>query len=159
MPLKDSSSLWESLLASCKNHGNYELSKVAATHLFEIEPQNAGNHVLLSNIYVVNKWWEEVARSKKFLKDGGVKKVMGKSWIEVKGKFIMDNPYGPYLSRLRTLFHWLEIGAYFKAKILGAVPKREEYEPHPSESLSPLRKKLRAWVIPGWSLGETPFYG
>ncbi|KAJ4971352.1 hypothetical protein NE237_004451 [Protea cynaroides] len=86
MPLKASASMWGSLLASCRNHGNYELAEVAAKHLFEIEPQNAGNHVLLSNIYAANKRWEEVARSRKLLKDSGVKKVMGKSWIEVKGQ-------------------------------------------------------------------------
>ncbi|XP_042512403.1 LOW QUALITY PROTEIN: pentatricopeptide repeat-containing protein At5g04780, mitochondrial-like [Macadamia integrifolia] len=86
MPLKASASMWGSLLSSCRNHGNYELAEIAAKHLFEIEPHNAGNHVLLSNVYAANKRWDEVARSRKLLKDSGVKKVMGKSWIEVKGR-------------------------------------------------------------------------
>ncbi|WOL15454.1 pentatricopeptide repeat-containing protein [Canna indica] len=86
MPFRATSSMWGSMLNSCRVHGNLELAKLAAEHLFELEPNNAGNHVLLSNIYAANKQWREVALSRKLLKDSGARKEIGKSWIEVKGK-------------------------------------------------------------------------
>uniref|UniRef100_A0A803QUS9 DYW domain-containing protein n=1 Tax=Cannabis sativa TaxID=3483 RepID=A0A803QUS9_CANSA len=84
MPFSATASMWGSLLASCRIHGNLQLAEVAAEHLFEMEPDNAGNHVLLSNIYAANNKWEDVARTRKYLKESEVKKERGKSWIEVK---------------------------------------------------------------------------
>lgn len=84
MPFNATASIWGSLLGSCRIHRNLEVAEVAAKHLFHIEPDNAGNHVLLSNIYAANKNWDKVAGSRKLLKDSGAKKEMGKSWIEVK---------------------------------------------------------------------------
>ncbi|GAV77367.1 PPR domain-containing protein/PPR_2 domain-containing protein/DYW_deaminase domain-containing protein [Cephalotus follicularis] len=86
MSFDPNASMWGSLLASCRNHGNLELAEIAAKHLFELEPDNAGNHILLSNIYAANKKWDEVARTRKFLKESEVKKERGKSWIEIKDK-------------------------------------------------------------------------
>lgn len=89
MPFDASISMWGSLLASCRIHGNLELAKLAAEHLFEMEPCNAGNHVLLLNLYAVNKRWDEVVKERKILKDSGVKKEMGRSWIETKERSIL----------------------------------------------------------------------
>ena len=86
MPFDATASMWGSLLASCRIHGNLHLAEIAARHLFELEPDNAGNHVLLSNIYAANKKWEEVARTRKVLKESQAKKERGKSWIEIKNK-------------------------------------------------------------------------
>ncbi|ESQ40384.1 hypothetical protein EUTSA_v10015995mg [Eutrema salsugineum] len=86
IPFDPTASIWGSLLASCRVYKNLELAEVAAKKLFELEPENAGNHVLLSNIYAANRQWEEIAKSRKFLRDSEVKKVRGKSWIEIKDK-------------------------------------------------------------------------
>ncbi|KAK4263320.1 hypothetical protein QN277_028750 [Acacia crassicarpa] len=86
MPFDATTSMWGSLLASCRKCGDIELAQVAAKHLFEMEPNNAGNHILLSNIYAANKQWEEVARARKVLRDSDLKKERGKSWIEIKNK-------------------------------------------------------------------------
>ncbi|XP_010246056.2 PREDICTED: pentatricopeptide repeat-containing protein At5g04780 [Nelumbo nucifera] len=103
MPFDATASMWGSLLASCRNRGNFELAQIAAERLFEIEPQNAGNHVLLSNTFAANKRWEEVARTRKHLKDSGIKKEMGKSWIEVKDKvhtFIVGEGSHPRIAEI-----------------------------------------------------------
>jgi pentatricopeptide repeat protein len=86
MPFSATSSIWGSLLASCRIHGNIEFAEIAARHLFEMEPDNAGNHVLLANIYAANKRWEEVAKSRKFLRESELKKERSTSWIEFKNK-------------------------------------------------------------------------
>ncbi|KAG9146591.1 hypothetical protein Leryth_014608 [Lithospermum erythrorhizon] len=86
MPFQATASIWGSLLASCRVYKNVELGEIAAKQLFEIEPSNAGNHVLLSNIYAANKQWEEVASTRKLLRYGVAKKERGKSWIETKNR-------------------------------------------------------------------------
>ncbi|KAL6289230.1 hypothetical protein ACE6H2_006740 [Prunus campanulata] len=86
MPFDATASMWGSLLASCRIHGKLHLAEVAAKHLSEIEPNNAGNHILLSSIYAANKKWDEVARIRKLLKESELKKERGKSWIEIKDK-------------------------------------------------------------------------
>ncbi|KAK8540645.1 hypothetical protein V6N13_026963 [Hibiscus sabdariffa] len=86
MPFVATVSMWGSLLACCRFHGNLEIGEVAAKHLFEMEPDNAGNHILLSNIYAANKKWEGVVRARKFLKEKAVKNERGKSWIAIKDR-------------------------------------------------------------------------
>ncbi|KAL8518196.1 hypothetical protein ACS0TY_009532 [Phlomoides rotata] len=84
MPFAATSSMWGSLLASCRIFRNVEVAEIAARNLFVIEPNNAGNHVLLSNIYAANGRWEDVANSRKLLKSSEAKKERGKSWIQIK---------------------------------------------------------------------------
>lgn len=86
MPFVATASMWGSVLASCRVYGNLEVAEIAAKNLFEMEPGNAGNHVLLSNTYSVNKQWEEVATARKLLRESDMKKVKGMSWIEIKDK-------------------------------------------------------------------------
>jgi pentatricopeptide repeat protein len=50
MPMRPSISLWGALLGACKMHGKTELGRIAAERLFELDPQDSGNHVLLSNM-------------------------------------------------------------------------------------------------------------
>lgn len=103
MPFDTTASMWGSLLAACRIHGNLHLAQIATEHLFELEPDNAGNHVLLSNIYAANKKWEEVARTRKVLKDSQAKKERGKSWIEIKNKvhsFMVGERNHPRISEI-----------------------------------------------------------
>ncbi|KAK7390838.1 hypothetical protein VNO78_18962 [Psophocarpus tetragonolobus] len=86
MPFKATSSMWGSLLASCRIYGNIEFAEIAAKYLFEMEPYNAGNHILLANIYAANKKWDEVAKARKLLRECDLRKERGTSWIEVKNK-------------------------------------------------------------------------
>ncbi|CAA6657730.1 unnamed protein product [Spirodela intermedia] len=51
MSLKPTAGAWGALLAGCRVYKNVELGKTAARRLFEIEPDNPGNYVLLSNIF------------------------------------------------------------------------------------------------------------
>ncbi|KAK9132706.1 hypothetical protein Scep_012234 [Stephania cephalantha] len=111
MPFDATASMWGSLLGSYMIYRNLELAEVAAKQLFEIEPNNVDNHVLLSNIYATNKRWEEVAWSRKLLKDSGTKKEMGKSWIEAKNKvhtFVAGQWNHPMLMEIHLKLESLE---------------------------------------------------
>ncbi|KAL6005357.1 hypothetical protein ACLOJK_005923 [Asimina triloba] len=111
MPFEATAAIWGSLLSSCRVHGDLESAECAALHLFKIEPDNAGNHVLLSNAYAANKKWQEVINARRALKDSGVKKVMGRSWIEVKKQvhtFVVGERSHPKITEIHAKLDDLE---------------------------------------------------
>ncbi|KAK3407943.1 hypothetical protein EUGRSUZ_J00275 [Eucalyptus grandis] len=119
MPFDATPSIWGSLLASCRISGNLGIAEVAAKKLFELEPHNAGNHILLSNTYAVNKMWDGVSTARKLLKDSEVKKEKGKSWIEIKDKvhsFVVGDRIHPKIAdvylKLDGLFNEVERWGY-----------------------------------------------
>lgn len=83
MEMKPDGAIWGSLLGACRVHGRVELGEYAAEQLFELEPENAGAYVLLSNIYARAGRWDDVAKIRTRLNDQGMKKVPGCTSIEV----------------------------------------------------------------------------
>lgn len=81
MPVEPHAGAWGALLASCKLHCDVELGELVAKRLFELEPQNAGSFVLLSNIYAAADRWLDVSLVRKKMKERGVRKIPGCSWI------------------------------------------------------------------------------
>ncbi|XP_059289241.1 pentatricopeptide repeat-containing protein CRR2, chloroplastic [Lycium ferocissimum] len=86
MRIEPGPKVWGSLLGSCRIHCNVELAERASRRLFELEPTNAGNYVLLADIYAEARMWDEVKQIRKLLEAKGLRKVSGCSWIEVKRK-------------------------------------------------------------------------
>ncbi|XP_059649584.1 pentatricopeptide repeat-containing protein At4g14850 [Cornus florida] len=84
MPIHPTVSVWGALLGSCRVYGKPELGKIAADNLFELDPQDSGNHVLLSNMFASAGRWEEANLVRKEMKDVGIKKGTGYSWISVQ---------------------------------------------------------------------------
>lgn len=86
MPMKPHAGVYGSLLNASRIHKRVELGELAANKLFELEPQNPGNYVLLSNIYASAGRWEDVKKVREKMRKGGVKKSAGMSWVEYKGQ-------------------------------------------------------------------------
>lgn len=86
MPFQPDACVWGALLSSCRVHKNVALGESAAKRLFELEPGNPGNYVLLSNIYASKALWNEVNRVRVEMKRLGLRKNPGCSWIEVKNR-------------------------------------------------------------------------
>ncbi|XP_028752748.1 pentatricopeptide repeat-containing protein At3g14330 [Neltuma alba] len=84
MPMNPSGSIWGSLLNSCRLHGNVPLAEVVAKKLFETEPYNPGNYVMLSNIYAKAEMWHGVKRVREMMAMRGIKKEAGCSWTQIK---------------------------------------------------------------------------
>ncbi|KAK9287345.1 hypothetical protein L1049_015760 [Liquidambar formosana] len=86
MPMEPHAGVYGSLLNACRIHRRVKLGEFAANKLFELEPDNSGNYVLLSNIYASVGRWEDVERIRLAMIKGGVKKTTGWSWVEFGGK-------------------------------------------------------------------------
>ncbi|KAJ9695770.1 hypothetical protein PVL29_010977 [Vitis rotundifolia] len=82
MPMEPTESVWGALLTGCRIHGDTELASFVADRVFELGPVSSGIHVLLSNAYAAAGRYEEAARARKMLRDQGVKKETGLSWVE-----------------------------------------------------------------------------
>ncbi|XP_049370835.1 pentatricopeptide repeat-containing protein At1g20230 [Solanum verrucosum] len=89
MPIEPDACVWGALLSSCRTHRNMSLGEIASNKLFELEPKNPGNYILLSNIYASNNRWNEVDKVRDMMKHVGLSKNPGCSWIEMKNKVHM----------------------------------------------------------------------
>ncbi|ERN05828.1 hypothetical protein AMTR_s00006p00261060 [Amborella trichopoda] len=106
---------------ACRICGNVELGAEAASQLVALEPHNAAGYVMLSNMHAEAGQWHEVAAIRKMMRDKGVKKVPGCSWIEVKNKlhvFVVEDSYHPMID---TIYQFLE-SISGKMRDLGYVP-------------------------------------
>ncbi|CAI0388557.1 unnamed protein product [Linum tenue] len=83
---KESSSIWGSLLASCTIHGDLRIGRLVAERLLVEGPKNGGSFWLMSNMYASVGKWKEVERLRLEVKDKGLKKQPGCSWLEVGNK-------------------------------------------------------------------------
>ncbi|CAN8321088.1 unnamed protein product [Cochlearia groenlandica] len=86
MPFEPDGAIWGTLLGASRVHGNTELAETAADKIFALEPENSGMYILLSNLYASSGRWGDVDKLRVKMRDKGVKKVTGYSWIEIGTK-------------------------------------------------------------------------
>ncbi|OMO63223.1 hypothetical protein COLO4_32647 [Corchorus olitorius] len=86
MPVKPDASIWGALLGACRIHGNIDLATFASDRLFEVDSENVGYYVLLSNMYANTGKWEGVDKVRALARDRGLRKTPGWSSIEVNNK-------------------------------------------------------------------------
>ncbi|XP_076940387.1 pentatricopeptide repeat-containing protein At5g50990-like [Bidens hawaiensis] len=82
MPMDPDVVIWRAFLSACRTHKNLKLGELAVSKISDL---NSGDYVLLSNTYCsVNKW--DIAENVRHaMKQKGVNKSKGKSWIEFGG--------------------------------------------------------------------------
>ncbi|KAH6781738.1 hypothetical protein C2S51_007031 [Perilla frutescens var. frutescens] len=96
MPDSVDANIWGVLLGACRIYQNTEIAETAAKKLVELDASHAGHYVLLSNIYAVDKKWVNVAEVRKLVKEKQLKKISGKSMIEIRDEictFIANDRY------------------------------------------------------------------
>eukprot|EP00268_Persea_americana_P068500 TRINITY_DN9546_c0_g1_i2.p1 TRINITY_DN9546_c0_g1~~TRINITY_DN9546_c0_g1_i2.p1 ORF type:complete len:900 (+),score=157.86 TRINITY_DN9546_c0_g1_i2:411-3110(+) len=86
MPFEADAVIWRTLLHVCKIHGNVEVAEQAASCILRCDPQDSAAYILLSNVYAQAGRWDEVSRMRRMMRQNGLKKEPGCSWIEVKSK-------------------------------------------------------------------------
>lgn len=83
MPFEPSASILGSLLGACKFHLNIDIGELVGNRLLEIEPECAGNYVILSNIYAYAGRWGDARRVRKMMEEKSVVKEPGMSSVEL----------------------------------------------------------------------------
>ncbi|KAF7807031.1 pentatricopeptide repeat-containing protein [Senna tora] len=82
MPETPNHGIWGALLGACVIHENVELGEVAARWLFELEPENTGNYVLLAKIYAAVGRWRDAEKVRNMVNEVGLRKEPAHSLIE-----------------------------------------------------------------------------
>ncbi|KAL8047360.1 hypothetical protein ABFX02_08G235900 [Erythranthe guttata] len=82
MPMEPTAGIWGALLGSCRTFANPDIAEIAARHLFELEPVNIGNYILLADVYVKAERWEDSLKVRKLISEKGLRKTPAFSCVE-----------------------------------------------------------------------------
>ncbi|OMP08651.1 hypothetical protein COLO4_06250 [Corchorus olitorius] len=121
MPMKPDAVVWGALLGACSFHNNVEIAEKAALHLFQLEPWNAGNYVILSNIYASAGYWDGVAKLRKLMKGGQITKAAGYSFIEEGDgmhKFLVEDRLHPRYDEIYEILDQISTVMQFDDKLI-----------------------------------------
>nr|KYP44194.1 Pentatricopeptide repeat-containing protein At4g02750 family [Cajanus cajan] len=127
MPVPPNDLVWRSLLAACKIHGNLELARKAADHLFELDSSDDSAYVLYSNVCASTRRWRDVENVRKQMESHNIKKKPACSWIKLKNQvttFGMGDQYHPQNAQI-----------YAKLEELKKIIREAGYVPDTSYSL------------------------
>jgi pentatricopeptide repeat protein len=82
-PFDSSVASWSSLLNSSRIYRNAKMSRLAASHLLKLDPENHSNWVALSGAHALESDWHETWMIRESMSRESVKKEPGCSWVEL----------------------------------------------------------------------------
>ncbi|XP_022973516.1 pentatricopeptide repeat-containing protein At1g71490 isoform X1 [Cucurbita maxima] len=88
MPYRPTSAMWATLIGACCIHRNTDIGEWAAEKLLEMKPEHSGYYVLIANMYAAAGSWSKLAKIRTLMRDYGVAKAPGCSWVEVGSEFV-----------------------------------------------------------------------
>ncbi|KAL2492966.1 Pentatricopeptide repeat-containing protein [Abeliophyllum distichum] len=103
MRIKPDAAMWRTLLGACRIHRHLALGERVIEHLIEMKAQEAGDYVLLLNIYSSVGNWEKVIEVRKLMKDKGIQTTPASSTVELKGQvheFVADDVSHPQKKKI-----------------------------------------------------------
>jgi len=112
MPFEPDAATWGALLGASRIHGNAELGEKAAEMVFNMEPNNAGMYVLLSNLYAALGKWVDVGKLRLKMRQLGIQKIPGYSWVEVQNKihkFTVGDCFHPEKDRIYAYLEEIDL--------------------------------------------------
>ncbi|KAJ8774195.1 hypothetical protein K2173_009626 [Erythroxylum novogranatense] len=84
MPITPTFVIWGTFFCACRVHRNFDMEKLAAHKLLELETNHPESYIFLSNVYTAVGRWKDVKRVQELLQDRRVDKHPGWSCIEVE---------------------------------------------------------------------------
>lgn len=86
MPEKPDEVTLGALLGACQKLRNVDVSERVMQLLLEMEPSNSGNYIISSKILANMKRWDDAAQMRVLMRQRGVTKTPGRSWIETENQ-------------------------------------------------------------------------
>ncbi|KAK9107391.1 hypothetical protein Syun_023402 [Stephania yunnanensis] len=83
MPVQADVSVWGAVLHGCRVHSRMDLAEVAVRRMLELQPDDAGYYVLISNLYALDGRWDKVNQMRELMKEKGLNKCPGSSFVEM----------------------------------------------------------------------------
>lgn len=113
-----SASVWGALLGACRMHKNFKIGEVAGERILELEPSNSGVYMILVEMFLASGRRNDAERTWIQMKDFGVKKQPGCSWIELSNNsyiFLAGDRTHPQfymiLSILKLVYREMDTGS------------------------------------------------
>ncbi|GMJ05980.1 hypothetical protein like AT4G19220 [Hibiscus trionum] len=76
LPGEADAGVWGALLSACNYHGNMEMGRKVAQHLFGLEPENVvGYYIALANLYVGAGGWKDAVELRQIVQHKNLKKL------------------------------------------------------------------------------------
>ncbi|XP_034687673.1 putative pentatricopeptide repeat-containing protein At3g23330 [Vitis riparia] len=121
MPINPDAKLLTAFLSSCCHHKNVELARTVGQKLLQLQPQEAGAYISLSNFYGLVGDLEGVANVRRLMLERGIRKEKACTWIEISRKVHSfesgDRSHPDYLKICKYLEVLIQ-----KMKNIGYVP-------------------------------------
>ncbi|KAF9592172.1 hypothetical protein IFM89_012666 [Coptis chinensis] len=86
LPFNPGIGFWKALLGGCQIHSNMELADLAAREIRALDPEDVSSYVMLSNADSAAGRWLSVSMIRKEMREKGMARIPGCSWIEISGK-------------------------------------------------------------------------
>jgi pentatricopeptide repeat protein len=85
---------WKSLTGGHQIYFNKEMAQFVAQKIKELDPKDSSSYVLLSNLYCAVGRWGDASQIRREMKEKGMKRITGSSWIEIKNEIhVFSNGY------------------------------------------------------------------
>jgi pentatricopeptide repeat protein len=108
MPMKPDLCVWGALLNSCRIHGDAALAEAAMAKVLQAETATTGNRTLITNLYAACGMWDDSKRVRMTMKEAGLRKNPGQSWIEVRNKVFAFTAWSAPPSEAEEVFRVLD---------------------------------------------------
>ncbi|OAY79005.1 Pentatricopeptide repeat-containing protein [Ananas comosus] len=86
MPEKADAVVLGALLNACRKCKNVEIGERVMERILQVEPSNSWNYLVSSKIYASSNRWDDSARMIELMRERGVSKTPGCSWVEIDGE-------------------------------------------------------------------------
>ncbi|MQL80666.1 hypothetical protein Taro_013122 [Colocasia esculenta] len=86
LPFEPGLGFWKAMLGGCQVHANKAWSEAVARRIQEMDPGDVSSYVLLSNVYSAAGRWRRASVVRREMKERGMRRVPGCSWIEVRNR-------------------------------------------------------------------------